>query len=211
MAINISLERRAEIGRERRERTRNKLLEAAARVIAARGEDNARIEDFINQAGVARGTFYNYFLTREELIDSLWTYLGKTPFQRIQDLCATLADPAERITAELRLVVAQAAADPTWGWLVYSMSGQRTVNDDLQSYPSTDLRAGMTAGRFHFEDFEVARDLVVSAARTALRVQLEGRGSASYVKGMCLVLLLALGLRQDEARDLSHRPPPSSD
>ena len=96
MAMRGSLERRAEIGRERRERTRGKLIAAAARVIAARGEDNARIDDFITEAGVARGTFYNYFLTREELIEAVWTYVGKTPFEHILQLSETLDDPAAR-------------------------------------------------------------------------------------------------------------------
>jgi AcrR family transcriptional regulator len=58
--------RRAEIGRERRARMRGRLLEAAARVMADQGSDSATIDTFIRAAGVARGTFYNHFKTREE-------------------------------------------------------------------------------------------------------------------------------------------------
>jgi hypothetical protein len=114
------------------------------------------------------------------------------------------------MTTELRLVVAQAAKDSTWGWLVYSMSGQRTVNEDLRSYPSIDLQAGIKVGRFHFDNFEVARDLIVTAARAALRVTLEG-GSEPYTQETCRMLLLALGLSEKEARDISHRPLPSDE
>ncbi len=49
--------RRQEIGLERRERTRQKLLMAAARVVAELGEKKSTIDDFIQAAGVARGKF----------------------------------------------------------------------------------------------------------------------------------------------------------
>ena len=79
--------RRAEIGRERRARMRNRLIEAAARVMADQGSDNATIDTFIRAAGVARGTFYNHFKTREELLDALWTSIGHDPFLEIQNAC----------------------------------------------------------------------------------------------------------------------------
>ena len=75
--------RRAEIGRERRARMRNRLIEAAARVIASHGSDSVSIDTFIRAAGVARGTFYNHFKTREELLDALWSSIGHDPFLEI--------------------------------------------------------------------------------------------------------------------------------
>ncbi len=65
--------RRAEIGRERRARMRDRLIQAAASVMANHGSDNATIDTFIRAAGVARGTFYNHFKTREALLDAVWT------------------------------------------------------------------------------------------------------------------------------------------
>jgi AcrR family transcriptional regulator len=208
MAMRGSLERRAEIGRERRERTRGKLIAAAARVIAARGEDNARIDDFITEAGVARGTFYNYFLTREELIEAVWTYVGKTPFEHILALSETLDDPAARITANLRLVAERAAADETWGWLIYSLSGQREVNEDLRVYPSADLRTGIETGRFGIATIEVARDVIVAVARTVLRQTLDHKADAAYASEACRMLLLMLGIAEREAGRIATAPLP---
>lgn len=95
--------------------------------------------------------------------------------------------------------------------LVYSMSGQRTVNEDLKSYPSIDLRAGVETDRFRFDNFEVARDLIVNVARTVLRVTLEGRGSECYTLELCRMLLLAVGLPKNEARELCRRPLPTDE
>ncbi|WP_431268742.1 TetR family transcriptional regulator [Dankookia sp. P2] len=49
-------------------RTRATLIEAAMRVFARLGPDTPVIKDFIAEAGVARGTFYIMFRTREELL-----------------------------------------------------------------------------------------------------------------------------------------------
>lgn len=204
------IDRRAEIGRERRERTRARILSAAARVIASRGEANVTIDDFITEAAVARGTFYNYFDSRDALIDQLWAYVGRQPFQRIQHQCAALADPAARLIAELRLVIAQAARDETWGWLVYAMSGQSEVNEDLLTYPSADLEAGLAAGRFRFERLASARDLVVAVSRSLLRATLEHDASAGHVSETCRLTLCALGLSRSEAARLSGAPLPGA-
>lgn len=201
--------RRAEIGRERRERTRIRIVSAAARAVANHGEHRVTIDDFITEAGVARGTFYNYFTTREALIDSLWAYVGKQPFVEIQRLCAGLDDPAERIVTELRLVARRAAVDETWGWLVFSMSGERTVNEDLLTFPAPDLASGLSAGRFRFEQLASARDLVVATARAALRASLERRATEAYLADTCRLLLRALGVDEIESRRLSSLPLPA--
>src|SRR3546814_15682440 len=65
----------------------------------------ARIDDIIAAAGVARGTFYNYYTSIEELLDDLWERVGKEPFKRIQSATHNLSDPAERLAAEARLVL----------------------------------------------------------------------------------------------------------
>ena len=128
---------------------RNRLLEAAARVIASHGSDSVSIDTFIRAAGVARGTFYNHFKTREELLDALWSSIGHDPFLEIQSACSKLADPAERFAAVTRLVLLRAADDPTWGWLIVALSAdEATLNDDLRGYPRPDLRAGEADGRF---------------------------------------------------------------
>ena len=96
---------------------RGRLLEAAARVMANQGSDSAKIDTFIRAAGVARGTFYNHFKTREELLEALWTSIGHDPFlEQFSSACNKLTDPAERFAAVTRLVLLRAAEDPTWGW-----------------------------------------------------------------------------------------------
>jgi AcrR family transcriptional regulator len=196
--------RRAEIGRERRARMRNRLIEAAARVMADRGSDNATIDTFIRAAGVARGTFYNHFKTREELLDALWTSIGHDPFLEIQSACKDLADPVERFAAVTRLVLLRAAQDPTWGWLILALSAdEATLNDDLRGYPRPDLRAGAAAGRFRYERETSATDLVVGTMRAGLRALLHEGRDANYAQALCKMILQALGINRIEASRIS--------
>ncbi len=50
---------------------RARILEAAFRVFAERGLDNTRISDVVRESGLARGTFYNYFDSVEQLWQTL--------------------------------------------------------------------------------------------------------------------------------------------
>lgn len=206
----VNAERRAEIGRERRERTRRKLIDAAALVIARRGDEHVTIDDFIRAAGLARGTFYNYFPTREDLIDAVWAHLGKDPFREIERLCAAIDDPAERMVAVARMVLERASQDETWGWLIYTLSSDdQDVNEDLRAFPSPDLREGLDRGRFEFDDLDTARDLVVGIVRKALRMRLAGGLTVLYDQAICQMMLRALGFSRAEAGVIVTRPLPS--
>jgi AcrR family transcriptional regulator len=201
--------RRAEIGRERRARMRGRLIAAAARVIADRGSDSATIEEFIQAAGVARGTFYNHFKTREELLDALWTSIGHDPFLEIQRACGGFTDPVERLAAMTRLVLLRAIDDPTWGWLIVALSAdEATLNDDLRAYPRPDLRAGERAGRFRYDSEAGATDLVVGTMRTALKALLEEGREPDYPRTLCRMILLALGVNRIETNRISALPLP---
>lgn len=208
-AVDLNLSRRREIGLERRERTRMRLLIAAARVLAEHGEQKATIDDFVQAAGVARGTFYNYYRTVNALVDDLWTYIGHDPFLEIQQACVALTSPAERLIATTRLVLEVAERDEAWGWVVYSMSASdETVNDDLLSFPRPVLEAGLEVGDFRFEHLVAANDLTVSTIRGALyRVLCEER-TGDYAIAICKLLLGALGVRKAEVNRILSQPLP---
>ena len=57
----VNLERRAEIGQEKRARTRAQLIAAASALFAKRSWASVTIDDLVREAGVAKGTFYVHF------------------------------------------------------------------------------------------------------------------------------------------------------
>lgn len=198
---------RAEIGERRRAKMRERLIAAGARVIAERGAQKATIDDFITEANVSRGTFYNHFSTREALLEALWTTRGHDPFAEILLACSAIVSPAEHLSTVTRLVLRQAISNATWGWLVVALSAERaTVNEDLREYPLPDLRAGEAAGIFHYDDLACAADLVVGTVRSGLQALLKERRAPHYAESMSKMVLMALGVTKADADRISHKP-----
>ena len=208
--VSANLQRRKEIGQERRERTRAKLLAAAAQVLAEYGEQKATIDDFIQAAGVARGTFYNYYQTRGQILDDLWAEIGRDPFVGIQKACASIKDPAERLVTKTRLILKTAQDNTTWGWVVFALSLDiTTVNADLLAFPRPDLEEGLRKGRFKFDEIHAAKDLVVGACRTALHALLIEERPEGYPPAIAALMLRSLGVSATEAQSLVKRPLPT--
>ena len=62
-------------------KTRENIIESAKKVISEKGFKEASIEDITQKAGVAKGTFYTYFKTKEEIIKELMA----TKFIKFED------------------------------------------------------------------------------------------------------------------------------
>ena len=208
-ALAVRNARRREIGFERRERTRRRLLAAAARVVAESGEAKASINDFIEAAGVSRGTFYNYYATREELLEDLWALMGRSPLHKILAAIRLMEDPAERFAAGARMVLAASVEDPTWGWLIYALSGDSTgMSEDILSYPVENVRLGFDSGRFHAEDMAAVIDLCIGAVRSAMKALLSEPRPPAYIEALTSMLLRVVGLDSDEALEVANLPLP---
>ena len=73
---------------EKSELLRHALLEAAAAVVGEVGYANASIALITAKVGVAQGTFYNYFESRQDILDKLLPALGEEMLAHIRQ-CAS--------------------------------------------------------------------------------------------------------------------------
>lgn len=62
---------------EKSEETRKALFDAAAKIVGKYGYEGASISRITTRAKVAQGTFYNYFETRQDLLDQLLPEMGE--------------------------------------------------------------------------------------------------------------------------------------
>lgn len=83
--------------------TRRALFAAAARVVGRKGYENASIAEITRLAGVANGTFYNYFTTRQELFDELLLVVGE---QLLAHIRAGVAPDAAGLGREQQRIAA---------------------------------------------------------------------------------------------------------
>jgi len=83
--------------------TREKLLQAAEVEFGERGFADASIASITQRAGVALGTFYVYFESKEEIFRALVSYMGDLTRQWVSE---RVAESPDRLTAERRGVEA---------------------------------------------------------------------------------------------------------
>lgn len=70
---------------ERNEEVRQRLFEAAAKVVGQHGYAEASVARITALAGYAQGTFYNHFASRQELLDQLLPAMGLQMVRFIRD------------------------------------------------------------------------------------------------------------------------------
>ncbi len=185
---------------EKRERTRSSLIESAYRVFARKETDAVTIDDIIAEAGVARGTFYNYFQTREDVLRAVAASLSDAMNQKIWAQYATIADPAERMAIGLRQFLHQAMRDSTWGWVIVRIGlVAAPLSETIERGLMTDLEAGIRLKRFQVESVQAAIDLVLGTALMAMRTILEGHTEANYPEQITKLILKSLGVADVEA------------
>lgn len=76
--------------------TRLKLIDAAAKVVGAEGYANASVAKITALAEIAQGTFYNYFVSQQDLFDHLLPELGAEVLEFIRKRLANETDSLRR-------------------------------------------------------------------------------------------------------------------
>lgn len=50
---------------------KNEIIDTASRIFAQKGYDKASVNDILNAIGIAKGTFYHYFKSKEDVLDAV--------------------------------------------------------------------------------------------------------------------------------------------
>lgn len=156
----VNLERRSEIGQQRRERTRQRLLDAAAELFAKNGFDAVTTDHIIASAQVARGTFYNHFDTKESLLLAMGRDFFDGFENAILEVSRQVDDPLERIAIRVRTMYQQAIASSLHGWLMVRLLPLGPVGTRNRRQLEVDLLRARELGDAAFASLQVAVDLV---------------------------------------------------
>jgi AcrR family transcriptional regulator len=211
----IDLARRAEIGRERRARTRAQILEATEILLAERPPEALTIDAIVDAAGVAKGTFYYHFQSIEELTAAVGAKLGESFDGLLAPARLGLPDPIARLSFGLTKFLEKAIAEPLWARLVIQSAQAPTgVREGIRANLKADLAEAKAQGRLIVQDIELAADIVIGVWLEVARGTLE-RGAAPNLAGQIVdAVLRALGATLPEARrsarSRTDRPPRSS-
>ena len=82
------------------EERKNEILDVAEQLFAEKGFDNASTNDIINKIGIARGTLYHHFASKEEILDAMVERMTSRSISRAAAVIADKSVPLlERLSA----------------------------------------------------------------------------------------------------------------
>jgi AcrR family transcriptional regulator len=193
----------------RRERTRRKLLAAAMTVFAAQGLDTPVIDDFIAAAGVARGTFYNYFKTTQELLAAVTCELSDEIVRSIEDVVAPIRDPLKRLATGCLIYMHLGVDLPIWGGFVMRTSAHGEAAGKLAGvYLPRDLELAREAGEVKYTTLRAAQDLVQASLSRAIHSVNAGHAPREHLRAVLALVLRGLGVSPAAAARQSGLPLP---
>lgn len=194
----------------RKERARELLMESATHLFAVQGIDGTTIDEIVERAGVAKGTFYNHFGDRTAIARALADSMRDDLREAVAALNAGIVDAALRVHRGVRLYVFMAEQNPTRARLLLRLyenvvDPTRHGNERLVE----DLASGIEAGRFRVPNAEVALHLVLGLTMAAMRHIVSSKLTATkaeeYRNQIAVLLLQGLGLRATEISSVLRR------
>ena len=196
-------ERRAEIGREKRARTRIAILQAALDLFSLEAGLFTRVEEICAAAQVTRQTFYNHFDGMESLRAALTHELSHDFLIAVTAAISPLEDAAERAASAIRLYLEKAARDRKWGQLMVNISANGIVFG-METYVQAEqtVKEGMAQGVFTLGDSRLGRDLIMGTTLSAIVTQLREPTDSEYSRAIAQHILVALGVLPARARQI---------
>lgn len=210
---NIDPIRRAEIGREKRARTRGQLIAAASALFARQAVESVTVDDVVRQAEVAKGTFYVHFADLRELTAAVADELIKTIDDLLQPIRLSMDDPALRIAYGCSCFIDRALAEPAWAGVAARMSAaadnvgqvvrRRLLEDIKRHVKSLPQGSALTA--------ELGLEVIIGIMLQVLAATAQGRLSARHREGAIAAILRAIGLDRGQIKSVLARLPEPAD
>jgi AcrR family transcriptional regulator len=181
-------------------RTRRQLLDAGRTLIAAKGVAGLRIQEITEQADIALGSFYNYFGSKEELLEAVIT-------ESLSDLASAVisdvdedTDPAEVVALANLRVIRLAYDEPDFARLIVNIGHSEALfGDAVHPHARIAVERGIESGRFVVADIEVLLTAVIGGAFALIREILNGRHDEHAHEAFARHVLAALGVPPGEA------------
>lgn len=191
------------------EQTRRRILEAAQNQMAIGGPESITIQSVTEGADIGQGTFYNYFKSRDELVDAVILDVVENLGRRLDALTRDMSDAAEIYSFSLRHLMHTAVSDPVWGWFMVRLGiAQDGLLETLGPRASRDIQIGVDSGRFILEDVSLASAMTFGSLLAVMHDYLDGDRKEDPSSSYAAMLLRMVGISPVEAEEIAHRPLP---
>lgn len=191
----------------RRDRTREALLRAGRALFARRDVDGVSIDEIVDLADVAKGSFYNHFRDKEAFAREIGAEVRNRVEQAIIAVTADVDDAALHSALALCVFAQFATRFRDSARVLYKLNdGSTMAQAPINRNMAQVLERGVAGGRFRDIDLECAVLVVMGLTVITVRHVLEDRLAtppAEIARSMAQSMLRALGIPPAQARSLA--------
>ncbi len=168
--------RETDLVRSRKQARRERLLLAVWSLVAERGFASVRVSDVAKRAGMATGTVYRYFPSREALFVAVFERATEVEVEQVRQALAGNERPvARRVEQALKTFARRALRAPVMAWSLIAEPVAPQVEQARLDYRGSYARLfraaieeGMHHGEFPRQRADLAANAVVGALAEAL-------------------------------------------
>lgn len=191
----------------KRDRTRERLLAAAQELLLEGGFSALGTQPLSERAGVALGTIYNYFRTRDEIADAVVALMIAAFLRSIEKITADLTDPADIMSASMRQTLHWMSPHCSLGRLLFNsgLPMARYLYQTRQGFVR-DVQYGLQQGRFVMANEAVTSSMIVGAVIAILFDLFLGQAQPNVIEQVAEQSLIMLGIPTHEATHIAYKP-----
>ena len=104
----------AKVSSSKRKATKQLMLDAARDLVLERGHDRISIEEITDRAKVSKGTFYNYFGTKQDVFAAVAQALKARLAADLVKTTDPIKDPAMKVAITLKFYFYQSLDNQDW-------------------------------------------------------------------------------------------------
>jgi AcrR family transcriptional regulator len=181
------------IARKRRERMRQRIIDAALRVFARSEGATPAIQDVSREAKISRAAFYDHFDSLQAAFDAASAEVNDRMIVDVLPVYDFLKEPWQRFSVGFRSFLVRAWRDPDWGRFMIHMHAW-PQGSLVAHYMRDDVQRGRDAGVFHVDDLTVITNFLMGAKAGCIQALRCGVDDPdAYIDAALSTALQALG------------------
>ena len=197
------------VSSSKRQATRQLLLYAARDLVLETGHDRISIEEITDRAKVSKGTFYNYFGTKQDVFAAVAQALKARLAADLVKTTDPIKDPAMKVAVTLKFYLYQSLDNQDWREFTrFTGLTELYLEQDTEERVE-DLQWGIKAGRFKGDNVYLTDSLISGMYRHVLSEIDQGPLARDACDYAIRSILQMLGLPEIVAKALTQtRLPP---
>ena len=197
------------VSSSKRQATRQLLLDAVRDLVLERSHDRISIEEMTDRAKVSKGTFYNYFDTKQDVVAAVAKGLKAQLAANLVTTTDPIKDPAMKVAITLKFYFYQTLDNQDWREFTRFTGLTELYLEQAIEETIEDLKWGVKAGRFKGDNVYFTESLIRGLSRHVLSEIDQGRLARDACDYAIRSILQMLGLPEIVAKALTQtRLPP---